>query len=718
MSISQQSAAAAPADEERLYQATMQALDTPPKEASTLRKAGLLIGTLALSVLAFLWLDSTLLTLVAIVSVLLFHELGHYVGMRLFGYRDVRMFFIPFFGAAVSGTKYGVPVWQHATVLLLGPLPGLALAVALHWLYEPLRGNELYALVWMLTFINAFNLLPVTPLDGGRLVNALFFARQPYLAAGFQLLAGCALAGYAWLTSSWLLGLVGVVLLLGVTSTYYDARWGEALRADNLELPDEIERLNDEQRRLLFARAAAGVPQDQRDPARLAGNLRAAYEHMVARRPSLLTTALFMGLYLSGFAAAAFVAYRETPLASAQAADDRGVLASIRGKRDEALVDFRKALAIREAYLARYPTSVEGRFALSLSYDQLALESHEAGGSTQRLDYLMKVLAIREELAQQQPSVARWRYELSRTHRALAEYYGDRQRDERLSEAMAHLGKAIAFQQAAMTADWRVPLGKWWDNNTRIHELNLASLHRDAGRLLMRMGQPGEAVKHYQLSLSLAEKATGLRGLHHETLGEALAAAGNRAEAAEHLRKAITLYRQEIAASGKLVAIAASNLDRVERVLAPILLQLGHEAEALDTYRAALARREKNASEVEQKESGGTAGKPGPDTARALERVSWGALLARDFAKALAAAERSLSLDPGRFYAQTNRAHALLLLGRIDEAKAAYLARKGHKYESGATWEQLIAQDFTGLRAAGLAHAMMPEILKLLGPGE
>ncbi|MGO8744370.1 MAG: hypothetical protein ACLQNE_00125 [Thermoguttaceae bacterium] len=30
---------------------------------------------------------------VTLVGILLFHELGHYVGMRIFGYRNVRMFF-------------------------------------------------------------------------------------------------------------------------------------------------------------------------------------------------------------------------------------------------------------------------------------------------------------------------------------------------------------------------------------------------------------------------------------------------------------------------------------------------------------------------------------------------------------------------------------------------------------------------------------------------
>ena len=55
MTISARAPPAAPTDEESLYQATMQALDAP-ETASALRKAGLLAGTLVLSVLAFLWL--------------------------------------------------------------------------------------------------------------------------------------------------------------------------------------------------------------------------------------------------------------------------------------------------------------------------------------------------------------------------------------------------------------------------------------------------------------------------------------------------------------------------------------------------------------------------------------------------------------------------------------------------------------------------------------
>ena len=68
-----------------------------------------------------------------LVGVLIFHELGHWMGMRLFGYRDVKVFFIPFFGALMTGEPRRVRGCQSAVVLLLGPLPGILLGFAIMW---------------------------------------------------------------------------------------------------------------------------------------------------------------------------------------------------------------------------------------------------------------------------------------------------------------------------------------------------------------------------------------------------------------------------------------------------------------------------------------------------------------------------------------------------------------------------------------------------------
>jgi hypothetical protein len=66
-----------------------------------------------------------------------------------------------------------------------------------------------------------------------------------------------------------------------------------------------------------------------------------------------------------------------------------------------------------------------------------------------------------------------------------------------------------------------------------------------------------------------------------------------------------------------------------------------------------------------------------PQTANALNHVSWSALFARTPGEALNASERAHTLAPASLVIETNRAHALLFLGRSREAGKIYLAHKG-----------------------------------------
>src|SRR5205814_799130 len=115
-----------------------------------------------------------------------FHEAGHFLGMRLFGYRNVRMFFIPFFGAAVSGKKHAAPAWQQGLVLLLGPLPGLLAGVVLVFVLHVHLRSWIGDFALCLIIVNGLNLVPLVPLDGGRLIDLLLFSRRAVLSAGFQ----------------------------------------------------------------------------------------------------------------------------------------------------------------------------------------------------------------------------------------------------------------------------------------------------------------------------------------------------------------------------------------------------------------------------------------------------------------------------------------------------------------------------------------------------
>src|SRR5947207_10390486 len=63
--------------------------------------------------------------------------------------------------------------WNEAKVALAGPLLGSLGAAAIWVAGEATNSNHLKALAFLGFFLNLFNLLPVVPLDGGRIVAAL-----------------------------------------------------------------------------------------------------------------------------------------------------------------------------------------------------------------------------------------------------------------------------------------------------------------------------------------------------------------------------------------------------------------------------------------------------------------------------------------------------------------------------------------------------------------
>ncbi|MHC4619469.1 MAG: site-2 protease family protein [Planctomycetota bacterium] len=172
--------------------------------------------------------ESGVSDLVIIIVVLLIHEAGHFIGMRLFGYRNVQMFFIPLFGAAVSGQSRNVPAYKKALVALLGPVPGIVLGIVSAIAYavtkNPIfrRFMIMFLLIkifrrFMIMFllINTFNLLPFFPLDGGRFLHEVLFSRNRYVELCFTILASLALIGLGLLMKAWLLAVFGLFTLVG-----------------------------------------------------------------------------------------------------------------------------------------------------------------------------------------------------------------------------------------------------------------------------------------------------------------------------------------------------------------------------------------------------------------------------------------------------------------------------------------------------------------------
>jgi Zn-dependent protease len=234
-----------------------------------------------------------------LVVVLLIHESGHFVGMKLFGYRDVRMFFIPFFGAAVSGRSLHVPGYQAALVILLGPLPGIVIGVLLGLVNLITKSQTVGELSLLFIVLNGFNLLPFMPLDGGRLLQLVLFSRQRHLEAIFQVGTGLVLAVIGFAGRMWLLGGLGVMMVIGSGHTFrvrtlaqqMRQRLGEDWRAS----PDD-ERVPRSIAVQILDLVRARTPQ-LRDPKLLATTIQNVWERMHFQLPGALASVALLAVY-------------------------------------------------------------------------------------------------------------------------------------------------------------------------------------------------------------------------------------------------------------------------------------------------------------------------------------------------------------------------------------------------------------------------------------
>src|SRR6185369_8266680 len=112
------------------------------------------------------YLGTDWIWLVILTAIVIFHELGHFLAMKAFHYKELGIFFIPLLGAYASGTKREVSQKQSAIILLAGPLPGIIIGIFLFVLSQN-RSTEMayedYTLLektatWLI-WLNVLNLL-------------------------------------------------------------------------------------------------------------------------------------------------------------------------------------------------------------------------------------------------------------------------------------------------------------------------------------------------------------------------------------------------------------------------------------------------------------------------------------------------------------------------------------------------------------------------------
>lgn len=127
-------------------------------------------GLAGVSVVAYSWLFSWEFAAVLVVS-LVIHEYGHVWAMRAVGIPTRGFYLIPFVGGAAVPERAFASRLEELFVALSGPAFGLAQATLLYVLYVALGHPLLGAAAGWVAVLNLVNMIPITPLDGGRIVK-------------------------------------------------------------------------------------------------------------------------------------------------------------------------------------------------------------------------------------------------------------------------------------------------------------------------------------------------------------------------------------------------------------------------------------------------------------------------------------------------------------------------------------------------------------------
>ncbi|MDQ2873255.1 MAG: site-2 protease family protein [Candidatus Eremiobacteraeota bacterium] len=154
------------------------------------------------------------------ILVLLTHELGHYFAFRNYGLDAKLPVFVPLLGAFTAGTA-PPDLEQDAYIALAGPLTGLLLGAACYAFGTTSHEPFWFAAAYVCAFLNLFNMIPMPPFDGGRVINAL----SPVLwIAGFALFVAVAFALHISLLFVIIIGALGLPAMIAAFRGHVDPR--------------------------------------------------------------------------------------------------------------------------------------------------------------------------------------------------------------------------------------------------------------------------------------------------------------------------------------------------------------------------------------------------------------------------------------------------------------------------------------------------------------
>jgi len=175
--------------------------------------------SLILFVITFVYFFSDqILFLIILVSALVIHELGHFIFMKLFKYKKISMVFVPLMGAFVDGRKKKYSQYESLLVVAAGPFPGMIIGLILLLAYG-FHPNQLFFLSALIFIaLNAINLLPLDPLDGGQLFRLLLSKQSDLFMVVFSFISSLIMILIGFLMQNWYMVGFGFFLAIRVRS--------------------------------------------------------------------------------------------------------------------------------------------------------------------------------------------------------------------------------------------------------------------------------------------------------------------------------------------------------------------------------------------------------------------------------------------------------------------------------------------------------------------
>lgn len=179
------------------------------------------VGKLALAAISmasyaymFTWKFSLM-----IMVMLFIHESGHIWAMKHYGMKTKGIYFIPFVGGAAVAEGEFPSRRAEVVIAIMGPIWGFALALLTGGAYLYAKNPVFAAASAWMALINLFNLLPINPLDGGRIMKSIAFSIGSTLGLAFMIVG---IAGSLLLIHRAGLGLVALITYIGIAELVFE----------------------------------------------------------------------------------------------------------------------------------------------------------------------------------------------------------------------------------------------------------------------------------------------------------------------------------------------------------------------------------------------------------------------------------------------------------------------------------------------------------------